>query len=501
MMPVGRMFGPYWLSSLEIPQLIAATRCTTTPMGDCVPQSVTYTESDGTQYVYTWIGWTDDGHNYTYSVQGAAETGLMIYQFGHQWYLNRNNITKRYNNFGYIQTVTDAAGATTTYTYSGLNVIQMTNAVGQYVGFTWTGNRVTSVRDPSGNIWTYGYDGNGMLTTVTSPGSSPDIRTYYYEAPSIDTSLLTGIAFNGVRYSTYSYYSNRQVKESALSNGVVDDKFTYASGQTTWTNAAGLQSVYLFTNIQGSLKVTSVNNAAGTNCPASNSGYVYDSNGYPVAVFDQNNNTTIYVYDAYGKMQTQTLASGKSYALNQSYSWDANNNLIEITYSDASNNAYAKTDYAYYSSGLPYGRVSSVTLTDVATGATRQTQYNYTYYSNRTIASESVVTVLSTGNLTTTYNYDTLGNISSITNALGQSVSWANYNGLGQPGQYTDLNGVTTTYAYAGNGNLFSATTLLSTGNRVTTYAYNNDHMITDISYPFGQVDRYRYDSGERLNQ
>ncbi|MDE2274722.1 MAG: hypothetical protein KGK09_00350, partial [Burkholderiales bacterium] len=84
----GSMFGPHWLSNFEYPRLaIAFNPCTTSPIGDCVPRSVTYTDSDGTQYTYNWLGWTDDGHAYFYNVDGASLTGDLIYFFGKRWVL------------------------------------------------------------------------------------------------------------------------------------------------------------------------------------------------------------------------------------------------------------------------------------------------------------------------------------------------------------------------------------------------------------------------------
>ena len=67
-----------------------------------------------------------------------------------------------------------------------------------------------------------------MLASVTSPGASPDVRTYHYEN-SADRQLLTGISINGVRYSTYKYYADKRVQESGLAGG--EGSFAGGTGQ------------------------------------------------------------------------------------------------------------------------------------------------------------------------------------------------------------------------------------------------------------------------------
>ena len=494
------MFGPYWLSSLEVPKLnFTFSGCTTTPIGDCIPNSLIWTATDGTQYLFTWVGWTDDGHNYTYSANGNSAIGSLKYTYNSKWVLFTNSAKYSYTNGGFLSSVADLSGAATTYTYTGTNVTKITNAVGQAVNLTWTGARVSTVTDPSGNAWSYGYNASGMLTTVTSPGSNPDIRTYYYEAS--DSTLLTGMAYNGVRYSTYSYQSDRRAIESALTGGEQDDKFSYGNSTTTVTNANGLSTTYSFTPVLGSMKVASISQAAGTNCPSANASSNYDTNGYLSQTFDWSSNRTDYTFDAAGKMLSKVVgANVPAKALRQNNVWSGDF-LSETDYLDSAGSIFAKVVYTYYTVGQAFNRVSSVTATDVAGGTSRQIQYGYSFYPNNTVSVQTVTRVLSAGNEVTTYNYDTLGNTSSITNALGQTVSWANYNGLGQPGRYTDLNGVITDYVYAPNSNLLSSTQHLAGGDRVTTYAWNNNHQVTDVTYADGRVDRYRYNAAGRLNQ
>jgi RHS repeat-associated protein len=89
----------------------------------------------------------------------------------------------------------------------------------------------------------------------------------------------------------------------------------------------------------------------------------------------------------------------------------------------------------------------------------------------------------------------------STTNALGQAVSYSGYTALGLPTRTTDPNGVATDYTYDARGNLLTATQLLPTGNRATTYTYNGANQPLDIAGPTGAVARLRYNAALRLHQ
>ncbi|NJK42329.1 MAG: RHS repeat protein, partial [Aquincola sp.] len=65
----------------------------------------------------------------------------------------------------------------------------------------------------------------------------------------------------------------------------------------------------------------------------------------------------------------------------------------------------------------------------------------------------------------------------------------------------TDANGVITDFAYHANGNVLSATQLLPSGNRTTSFAYNNNRQLSDMTMPTGAVQRLRYNAATRLFQ
>ena len=493
----GYLFGPNWASSLDPHRVTkSALPCVNTDVG-CIPRDATVTFPDGAKYKYTIVT-VDPG---SYQSQGSAALGTLFYvPSSGSWSLTTGTRNIVFNSSGRQLSSTDVLGATLTYTWVGSRPSRVTNNVGKAFNFTWTSGLVTQVLDPAGNAWNYAYNANGMLSTVTSPGSSPDVRTYHYE--DADPKLLTGVSINGLRYSTYSYFADKRVQASGLAGGEERDTFTYGTNSTTVTNAAGQPTTYNFVGSAGSLRVSSVSRAATSSCAAAAASTVYDANGYVDYRLDWNGTKTDYTYDSSGRPTQVTTAAGTSLASTVAYTW-VGINLTEAQYKGANGVAYAKAAYTYQPSGLAAGKMQSETWTDLKTGGpTRTTTYGYTFHPNQALASTSASRTLPGGaTAMTTVSYDNLGNQVGITNALNQTTSWSNHTGLGLPQRSTDINGVVTDYAYDAKGNLFSSAQYLPSGTRFTSYAYNNNRQVTDITYASGRVDRFRYNAATRLEQ
>lgn len=501
----GKMFGPHWPSSFDFPKLGFSSTCRTVALGLCLPHTVTYTETDGTKFVYSYVGLIDNV--YAYSVNGAAATGeLQYFRASAKWVLDRDKKTHTYFSSGLLQGIVDYSGASRmVFTYQSGNVAKIDNAVGQSVEFTWTNGRVTQVRDPAFNYWNYEYNANGMLSKVTAPGPSSDIRQYHYE--NADPTLLTGITVNGVRYSTYAYYGDRRVRESALAGGEERDQFVYGTDSTTVTDARGQPTTYTFTTVRGAKKVTAVSRAGTSTCAAAAASTAYDANGYTDYTLDWNGKKTDYSFDGAGRLVQVVTAAGTADARTVVHTWTSapiawsHKDIVQTEFRNASGQPYARVDYTYYTAangGKASARVASETYTDLRTGATRRYSYAYTFHANSAVASRTITRTLPSGSATTTMTYDAVGNLASVTNALGHQVSFSNHNGLGRPGRMTDANGVVTDLVHDARGNLTSTTQYLSNGNRVANYAYNA-RLLTDVAHSSGQVDRFRYNAAHRL--
>lgn len=495
-------FGPNWASSLDFPSL-SMSGCYRSPGKfdtECLgPTLITVTFPGGAKYLYSKVGAT-----WNYTVVGSKAMGVVNYTDGNTVTATLTIEKKRIAFLGArIQSIGTLGGATLLTVAYGTNAAQptrITNSAGQYVDLTWVNNRVTSIKDPAGGVWGYAYNTGGMLTTVTSPGTAPNVRTYHYEDGSNGT-RLTGMSINGVRYSTYRYFADGRVQESGLAGGEQKDTFVYGTNTTTVTNVAGQSVTYNFVAAQGALKLSSTSRNATPSCPSAAASTAYDVNGWVDYKLDWKGNKTDYTYDVAGKLLDVTTAAGTANAMTSTNTW-AGDDLVETAYKSTAGVAYAKVSYTYVTSGLALGKLASETSTDLRLGGTRQIVYAYTYYPSGVLASITSTQTLPGGatNKTTT-NYDATGNLASIANGLGHVRSRTNYNGLGLPGRMTDANGVATDYVYDVKGNLASVTQYLPSGSRATTYTFNNNRQVTDIAYPDAKADRYRYNAAARLNQ
>lgn len=493
----GRLFGPRWLSTLDPTTVVAPVSNCLSREDGCYPRHATVIDPDGTSYRYYL-----NSETLSYDVIGNAALGRLQYlSIGKTWRLVRDRKAYDFNSAGYLTRASTATSPSTTlytYTYAAVGrPSKMTTGGGQTVQFTWTNGKVTQLIDPAGQVWNYSYGGNGLLQTVTSPGSTPDVRTYHYEDPNA-TDLLTGISINGTRYSTYSYYSDRKVKESALAGNEVRDRFTYGTNTTTVTDAAGQPTTYTFAAAGGARKLTSVSRSATSTCSAASATSVYDSAGYLDYTLDWNGNKTDYTHDAAGKLIGVTSAAGTAAARTRSNTW-AGDDLVESVESDSAGNAIVKTTYTYVASGPAAKAPASEVRTDLRTGTQRSVTYAYSFHPNNNLATKTVTRSLPTGNAVTTYVYDTAGNLVSVTNPLGHQETFSSYTTAGRPGRHTDANGTTRDLAYDEKGNLKQETLNLPNGSRSTTYAYDGNRRVTDMTHANGRIDRWRYNAAGRL--
>jgi YD repeat-containing protein len=494
------MFGQKWLSEYDFPRLVTSG-CYNHPDYGCVPTQISLTYPDGAKYTYRRTADT------MYRVSNASAAGKFIYypagyfpDSGYFLYLD--GVTIQFSTGRYIQKILTSGGKVWREYVYGANAwepIAVKNAAGQSVGFTWSGGKVVNVTDPAKRVWTYAYNANGMLQSVTSPGTDADVRTYHYEDPN-DKTLLTGITINGVRHSTYSYFVNKKVKESGLAGAEDKETFTYGTNTTTVTSALGQVTTYTYTAVQGGLKLSNQSRSATSSCPAAAAEFVYDANGWVDYTLDWRGNKTDYSYDSAGKLLLAVRASGTTSASGTAYTWSGEK-VSTVERRNANGVALSRDTYTYYTTGFAKDMVQSVVSLDLKTNRQRKTSYVYAFHANGVMSSKQASWTIRGGEASATWSYDTSGNLVSHVNALGQGQSWAGHNGLGQPGSHTSINGVVTSFVYDVKGNPRTSSTMLENGSRLTTYTFSHDHQLTDAVYADGSAARYRYGADGRLAQ
>jgi RHS repeat-associated protein len=334
-------------------------------------------------------------------------------------------------------------------------------------------NRVSDVTDPAGGHFGYQYDTAGNLVRITYPDAS--FKQYHYES-ALFPHALTGITDElGIRYATWAYDTMGRAISSSHAGGAEQTLLTYNSDRTTSvTDALGTVRKHRFTVAGGTYKLAGVD--VGCSCGLFSS-LTYDPPGYQLtSATDFDGNTTTYSYDDLGRLLTLTDPTGNW----TETAWHPTFRLpVQITTAEG-----RVTTFIYDAKG------NLKTKTVTADGTSQTWQYTYTNgLLTRVNGPRTDVSDI------TNYTYDTLGNLASITNALGHIVQIPSYDVHGRPLTVVAPNLVTTTFAYDLRGRLTS----LNRAGYITTYEYDAAGLPRQITFPNQTFLRYSHDAAHRM--
>ena len=458
--------------------------------------SINITDSTGARTVFSlesddsWLPYDLDITTKLESIMsGLTVVGYM--------YTTNSDRREYFDTDGLLYRIEYEGGQALDLTYNGLNLLEnVTNENGKSLAFTYNaGGQVSSIVTPTGTF-SYAYDGNDNLTTVTKPDS--ETRIYHYEDTNF-VNAMTGITDEkGVRFATYGYNAGGYAISSKHAGDVGEYTFAYnTDGTTTVTNPLGKDTIYTFETMHGVRKIVDVEGQASTSCPAAGKSYVYDERGFMESKTDWLGNITTYERDELGSItsMTQALGDGAQRTFDVSY-------IADTRLSDVVTEEGRTSDYDYDSDN----RVTSVTVTDTATSETRTS--SYTYYANTTDGNgNTVLGKLHTidGARTdvsdiTTYTYDGSLRLSKVSNALSHEVEITSYDSANRPLKFDNANNIETTLVYDVMGRLSSSTRASGTASAITTsYAYDDNGSVTSITDPSGTVYAYVYDDAHRL--
>lgn len=419
-----------------------------------------------------------------------------------------------------LRSLVDQAGVGWMFSYPDSSDMVVTHTSGQTVSLHWVEStspdnggydidRQLTVTDPAGNKYVYntvvpnGYASTsgtnylfGQLQSAVLPGPTTTTVSYTYTSAAPGGAYQfarTEVDYNGVAHDTTAYNSAGQVISDGMADGTQKYTFSYSSNGkgpvTTVTNPLGHVSVYQF-NTQ--YNVLSVTGQASSHCAATFSSRTYDSNGNVQSETDNDGNITDYTYAANGEILQRVEGPGP-FQRETDFVWDPTPNtdrLLSVTVAN-----YKQTAFTYNAQG----RLASITQTNTsANGVANQTQtttYNYALYSNG-IVSSAATTYPSANNANTlTYSYDGYGNVTSISNALGQATTFSNFTGNGLPQTITSPNGDVTNYVY--NAGLLTSKSHTHNGIASTQYiSYDpKSRQISQIVLYDGETISYSYDT------
>ncbi|HVE47150.1 MAG TPA: DUF6531 domain-containing protein, partial [Acidimicrobiales bacterium] len=346
-------------------------------------------------------------------------------------------------------------------------------------GFGWTSNATMRLA----------VAGDGSRTVSQENGSTVTFRPAAgggYSAPPRVFATLTGNADGSYRFERLS--RERFDFDAAGTLRAIEDlngyrtTFGYDAGGLleTMTDSSGRELTFVHDTAG---RISSVTDPLGRAVT-----YTYDTNGDLTSVDDVAGNTTVFTYgdhrlltmtDPRGGTVTNTYdpqgrVIGQSDALNQSTTFAYEEFQTVVT--DRRGNQEIMT-------------FSADKLVAITKGAGTVDEATRTFtHDDATFAR---LTATDGNGNTTTYTYDTAGNIESINDELARSMTYV-HGPRREVTSSTDPGGVTTTYTYDAAANLVSSTTPISaTQSRTVTLTYGDpDHPgdITEVTDPNGHT-------------
>jgi len=318
--------------------------------------------------------------------------------------------------------------------------------------FTYTGSRVSEIRDPIGRTVQYTYNASGRLETVTDPNGG--VTTYTYDT---EGRILTITDARNIRYIENIYSpSGRVLRQLQADGGEWRTRYQLVGASVTGPGCPGAScpTVDSWENFQAGFTLTG--------------GTVTET-----TVVDPEGNTSTHRMNNLGFLVEQVDALGQS----TSFTRDAANQIVTTT--------------------DPLGRTAALTY-DGAGNVTSLTDPdgNITSYSYEPIFNK-IASITDALNQVTAFTYDAKGNLTSTTNPLNQTTTLA-YNPFGQPISITDPLGNTTTFEYDLLGNLRASIDPL--GNR-TQRVYDTVSRLLAVTNPLGRTTLFSYDPLNRVSQ
>ena len=478
----------------------------TNDCSNCTPiTQQTYVNGNAGQEWCFYIKYSDAGKKVIYTSAAYIRNGNYLYTQTDQL----GNVT-RYNYdqlAGRLYSVTDAKGNTTKYTYNNdTNQLLSVSSGGMTNYYAYENDRLTFINSNNSVGYKFTYDNFGR-TLKNEVGNGTEFRTLstmYY-----DKHLLIGQAYGNGDYINYSYDNLDRLTEIKY-NDNENKKKTYIYGtdgnvSSVLDTASNTRTKYVY-DLSGRLVETK--EYSGTNLSGnqllSNTEYFYQDRTNYLTWMNHNsplgNLAVAFGYGdmSAGQMPDQVYNVWWNYTTHLSRSFDG---LGRLSSSVINPNVNNKLTTNYY-----YKDVSDTqTTTQLQSMVTPAGEFTYTYDSLGNITS-----ITDENNKVLTYEYDALnqlvrendqknnvtytyeylnGNILSkkqyayTTGALGEVVNTINY-GYGDnvwKDLLTSYNGMNITYDNIGNMTSFNGKTYswlgrqLQSINGLATYTYNMD--------------------------
>jgi RHS repeat-associated protein len=441
-------------------------------------ESLTYVKGNGTRHNYTK---NPDG---TYNRPPGMYTSITKTAAGFTL-REKHGIQHLFDLSGRLTSIVGRNGNTILFSYTGDNLTQITDTVGRTYSIIYNvDDRIESVTinvpAPGPYTWTYTYNGND-LESVTGPNGYPRAYTYY-----ADHNLSTLTNQKGGTYA-YDYYSDDRVHTNPLPNGgSYIYSYNFPLRITTCTDPENHTSNYYYDKTGA---ITGIMDAYGYE-----ELYELDADKTKVKITDKNGGITKNAHDAMGNILTTTnqLNYTTTYTYESTYnqieSVEDPRGRITYLYYDINGNLERIRDALTHETINTYDASNGDFLTSTnAIGVTTYFAYNpYGYLIEKR-------NVLGPDNIITSFTYDDVGNLKSITDPENNTTtySYQNFNQLKEVIVNHAGTNYITSYEYDENGNREAV--IDAKGNRIE-FAYNEHNKLKSIKDALNNITSFVYD-------
>jgi RHS repeat-associated protein len=363
------------------------------------------------------------GATTTYSYTAQSQGGFTFYNLTKITYADGTAESFTFDNFGNVLTATDRAGLVTTSTYNSRGqVLTVTNAAGGVTTYTYNSDgTLASTKSPAGDVTNYTYDSLKRLSQINYPDKTS--RAFIYDA--LDQ-LLTSTDERG-KVTKFAYDANRNLKSSANPLNQSTTR-TYDTDDliSTVTDPVGKVSRFQY-DANGSL--TSRTNGAGEKSsfaydalnrlvsatdPSGKSvaSFAYDPEGRPASLTDALQNTTRFVTDKLGQVTRTTTPLGENF----DSSFDALGRLTSSTDALSQVTTYTRDKRGLLTGvNLPGGIGASFTRAELG-GIAGITDPNGNLWSRKFDGAGRLVSQTDPLGQASSYSYDSRDRVNAISN-------------------------------------------------------------------------------------
>lgn len=498
-------------------------------------------QGDGRQDLYTRYGNSFEAPAGVFSTLSMEGDGyLLTYKDGTKYYFT-DTVAKK------VTMVKDRYDNAITFTYQEGNLVTASDISGRSLYFSWSNDLLSGIRTSfDDRTWSYGYDENGNLTSVTDP-MGYTVHYAYNKDNRIKTftdaeGYSTHISYNtdGMAHRVKTDLTDRSIRYEIANHRTVFVDYVTGShsrfGTYIWDdkgrlieikNASGDSSIKFEYDDDNNLIRREDGNGNATT-------FTYDSNGNRLSETDALGYTQSYTYESsYNNMTSYTDKKGNLYTfvynengdlleehgpLNYSHSFTYNSFGQKLTSTDANHNntVYGYDDFGNNTSITdPLGNITYInysidglplSITQPSGGVTTCT-YDALQRPTQTIdALNNVIqrqydkrgnmtSIIDANNNIMEFAYDALNQITAIHTPL-ESESFCYYNSLGNLCTTIDGLGYSTNYIYNANDKLVS---VIDDSNETIHYAYDKANNLTDNLLPNGRQIHYQYDGLNRI--